>query len=125
MKQIVYALLFTASVTGCAAERASPQVVEQRAAQAEETRVVFSSLLCAYSDVRERASTAHAKQLDEEIDRLHRTFRQMEAEPRPCSEPLIERLTACVDITFQEGDVVSEWRSDRECSSGELARYVN
>lgn len=87
--------------------------------------MVFSSLLCAYDDVREQASTAHVRLLDEEIDRLHRTFRQMKAEPRPCSEPLIKHLAACVDIMFQEGDVVSGWRSDTECSSGELARYVN
>lgn len=97
---------------------------EQNAARAEEARVVFSALLCAYDEARAGANPAQAAQIDDEVTGVRAVFRESKTDPRPCSDPLISRLAACVDVFFEEGEILNAWRSDNECSSEEIAPYV-
>lgn len=105
------------------ASGADPLPRQQEEARAEETRVVFAAVLCAYEEARTRIGAAHLPRLEEELARIRGIFRAAGAEPRPCSHPLVARLAGCIGVWPESGEILSEWRSDGECASAEVAAY--
>lgn len=102
---------------------AVPLTAHDEEERADETRVVFAAVLCAYNDARARVDTAHVVQLDDELARIRGMFRAVAIEPRPCSDPLIRRLAGCIHVWPQANEILSEWREGAECSSGDVAHY--
>ena len=105
------------------ASRGEPAQAHDAEARAEETRVVFAAVLCAFDDARATADATRVVLFDQELARVRGMFRAAGAEPRPCSDPLVHRLAGCIRVWPEADELLSEWRSGAECSSGDLAPY--
>lgn len=106
-----------------AAGEPDPAASRAEEARAEETRVVFAAVLCAYEGARARVGPTGRAQLDGELARIRGMFRAVGVEPRPCSQPLIGRLAECIRVWPEANEILSEWRSDADCSSAEVSAY--
>ncbi len=112
-----------AAVTAGPAGLEAAGAPDPAALRAEETRVVFAAVLCAYDGARARVGPTRLAQLDDELARIRGMFRAVGVEPQPCSQPLIGRLAECIRVWPEAGEILSEWRSDADCSSADVSAY--
>jgi hypothetical protein len=125
LRRIFHLASAVMALMGCAASTDMSATLPPHHGQAEETRVVFSALGCAFEQARAHADGAEAKELDQELAQIEAALRRMNDSRRPCSDLLVERLTRCIRVSFDGDRVLTEWRADGACSAPDLARYVN
>jgi hypothetical protein len=57
------------------------------------------------------------------IAKIRASFRKAKVKPEPCSDPLVERLSECLNVWIEGGEIQSEWDTGGACLDGELDPY--